>query len=437
MKLEQTIQTAIDLIKKHKASDFEISLLESSGFSTDVRLGKTQTLEYHLNKSLSINVYFGKNKGNVSSVDLSIEGLKKAINSACLIAKYTEEDLFNGLAPKEKMAWKLPELNLYHPWNITSTKSIEIAKECEAVALDYDEISNSDGAQLSSLDNTLLYANSNGLIAKSRNSMHSLYCSLIAKRKTEMQTAYEYSVALDAKDLISAKKIGIQAAKLTQQKLGSQKLKSQKCPVIFNANQARSLFASLLNALSGSRQYKKSSFLQDSINKQVLPKNIDIMENPLEVKTIGSKAFDADGMAKQKQFFVKKGIVMNYIMGQYSANQMGLKSTANAGGVNNCYINSTIDGSLEDLIKEMHTGLLVTDLMGQGINDTTGDYSRGAQGFWVENAAIQYPVSAITIAGNLKDMFLNISAIANDVDKRGNIKVGSTLINEITIAGGN
>ena len=437
MKLEQTIQIAIDLIQKKNVSDFEISLVENSGISTNVRLGETETLEYHLSKSLSIDVYFGKNKGHTTSVDLNIKGLEKAIESACLIAKYTQKDPFNSLAPKDKMAWKLPELDLYHPWNIDSQKSIAIAKECEAIALDYNEIDNSDGAQLSSFQNITFYANSNGLIAKKQSSRHSLYCSLIAKRDKEMQTAYEYSTALDAKNLINSKEIGIQAAKLAQQKLGSRKLKSQQCPVIFNANQSPSLFSSLLKALNGSRQYKKSSFLQNCIGKQVLPENINIIEQPLEIKTIGANPFDADGMAKRKQFFIEKGRVVSYIMGQYSANQMGLESTANADGVNNCYINSTIKGSLKDLIKQMHKGLLVTDLMGQGVNDTTGDYSRGAQGFWVENGEIQYPVSGITIAGNLKNMLNNISAIASDVDKRKNIKVGSTLINEMTIAGEN
>lgn len=437
MNLEQTIQIAIDLIKKKNVTDFEISLSQNSGISTNIRLGKTQTLEYHLSKSFSVDVYFDKNKGHATSVDLSIKSLEKAIESACLIAKYTQKDPFNGLAPKDRMAWKIPKLDLYYPWNIDSKKSIEIAKECESVALEIDEIDNSDGAELSSFQNEIFYANSNELIAKKQSSIHSLYCSVIAKRGDEMQTAYEYSSVLDAKDLTNAKEIGIQAAKLSKQKLGSRELKSQQCPVIFTAKQSSSLFASLLSALNGSRQYKKSSFLQNSIGNKVLPEKINVIEKPLEIKTIGSNPFDADGVAKKGQFFIEKGRVVNYIMGQYSANQMGLESTANAGGVNNCCINSTVKGSFVELMKQAHKGLLVTNLMGQGVNNTTGDYSRGAQGFWFENGEIQYPVSNITIAGNLKDMLNNISAIANDVDKRNNIKVGSILINEITIAGGN
>ncbi|MCS5591106.1 MAG: metallopeptidase TldD-related protein [Gammaproteobacteria bacterium] len=433
--LEQTTQLAIDLIKKQQATDFEISVAESSGVSTNVRLGKVETLQYHLDTSFDINVYFGQNKGHASSVDLSQQSLQKAIESACLIAKYTQEDPFNGLAPKERMAWDVPELDLYHPWDLDAKYSIELAKECEAVALDQAEIDNSDGAELSSFEGTSFYANSNGLIVKARSTRHSLHCSLIAKRDSEMQTAYDYSSALNANDLLSAKQIGHSAAELAQQKLGSQSLKSQKCPVVFTSRQSSGLFSQLLGALGGSRQYKKSSFLQDSLGEVVLPEEISIIENPLQLKTIGARAFDRDGVAKQKQFFIENGRVASYIMSQYSANQLGLESTANAGGASNCQVSATFDGNLDDLIKQMHKGLLVTDLMGHGINTTTGDYSRGAQGFWVENGQIQYPVSGITIAGNLQQMLANVAAVASDIDLRSNLKVGSTLISEMTIAG--
>jgi len=433
--LEQTTQLAIDLIKKQQATDFEISVAESSGVSTSVRLGEVETLQYHLDTSFDINVYFGQNKGHASSVDLSEKSLQKAIESACLIAKYTQEDPFNGLAPKERMAWDVPELDLYHPWDLDAKYSIELAKECEASALDQAEIDNSDGAELSSFEGTSFYANSNGLIAKAESTRHSLHCSLIAKRGSEMQTAYDYSSVLDAEDLLSAKQIGLSAAELAQQKLGSKSLKSQKCPVIFTSRQSSGLFSQLLSALGGSRQYKKSSFLQDSLGEIVLPEGMSIFEDPIQLKTIGARAFDQDGIAKQKQFFVERGRVASYIMSQYSANQLGLESTANAGGVSNCQVSTTFDGALDALLNEMHKGLLVTDLMGHGVNTTTGDYSRGAQGFWVENGKIQYPVSGITIAGNLKTMFTNISSVASDIDFRSNIKAGSTLISEMTIAG--
>ena len=433
--LEQTTQLAIELIKQQKVSDFELSVGKSSGVSTTVRLSNVETLQYHLDTSFNVSVYIGKNKGQATSVDLSKASLKNAIESACLIAKYTQEDPFNGLAPSERMAWDIPNLDLYYPWNLDAKKSIEIAKECEQIALEQNEINNSDGAELSSFEGESVYANSNGLIANLKNTRHSLFCSLIAKRGDEMQTAYEYGVTIDSNDLTSPSKIGLEAARLAQEKLGSRHLSPQKCPIIFTSRQSSGLFSQLLGALSGSRQYKKTSFLLESLGSKVLPESISIYEDPLKLKTLGSRAFDQDGVLKQKQFFVEKGIVSSYLMGQYSANQMGLESTANAGGVSNCCVNSNFDGGITELTKSMDRGLIVTDLMGHGVNATTGDYSRGASGFWVENGEIKYPVSGITIAGNLKDMLKNIVSIASDVDFRSNLKVGSTLISEMTISG--
>ena len=433
--LEQTTQLAIELIKQQKVSDFEISVGKSSGVSTTVRLSNVETLQYHLDTSFNVSVYIGKNKGQATSVDLSKASLKNAIESACLIAKYTQEDPFNGLAPSERMAWDSPNLDLYYPWNLDAKQSIEIAKECEQIALEQSEINNSDGAELSSFEGESVYANSNGLIANLKSSRHSLYCSLIAKRGDEMQTAHEYSVAIDSNDLTAPSKIGLEAARLAQEKLGSRHLGPQKCPIIFTSRQSSGIFSQLLGALSGSRQYKKTSFLLESLGSKVLPESISIYEDPLKLKTLGSRAFDQDGVLKKKQFFVEEGIVSSYLMGQYSANQMGLESTANAGGVSNCCVNSNFDGGITELTKSMDRGLIVTDLMGHGVNATTGDYSRGASGFWVENGEIKYPVSGITIAGNLKDMLKNIVSIASDVDFRSNLKVGSTLISEMTISG--
>jgi len=433
--LDQTTQLVIDLIKKNKPTDFEFSIGKSSGVSTAVRLSKVETLQYHLDTSFDVSVYFGKNKGQARSVDLSKESLKKAIDSACMIAKYTQEDPYNGLAPKDRMAWDAPDLDLYHSWNLEAKQSIDIAKECEQNALEQDEIDNSDGAELSSHEGETYYANSNGLVTNIKNTKHSLHCSLIAKRDSEMQTAYEYSIALDSNDLMNPTIIGKKAAIFAQKKLGSRNLKSQKCPVIFIPRQSSGLFSQLLGALSGTRQFKKTSFLLDSIDESVLTSSLSIYENPLQLKTLGSRAFDLDGVLKSKQFFVKNGKVVTYLMGQYSANQLGLKTTANAGGVSNCHVESNYDGGLEELTKDLTKGLIVTDLMGHGVNATTGDYSRGASGFWVENGEIQYPVSGITIAGNLRTMLKNIVYVGKDIDLRSNLKVGSTLISEMTIAG--
>ena len=265
--LEQTTQLAIELIKQQQATDYEFSVGKSSGVSTSVRLSEVETLKYHLDASFDVSVYIGQNKGQATSVDLSKKSLKNAIESACLIAKYTQEDPFNGLAPSDRMAWQVPDLELYHPWNLDAKKSIDIAMECEQIALEQPEIDNSDGAELSSFEGESIYANSNGLIAKLKNTKHTLFCSLIAKRNDEMQTAYEYGIALDANDLTSATQVGLGAAKLAQEKLGSRHLSPQKCPIIFTPRQSSGLFSQLLGALSGSRQYKKTSFLLDSLVK--------------------------------------------------------------------------------------------------------------------------------------------------------------------------
>ncbi len=433
--LEQTAHTAIELLKKYKVSDYELLLDSSSGVSTAVRLGEVETLQYHLDKGFEINVFFGKKKGHASSVDVSKDSLDKTIKSACLIAKYTQDDPFNGLAPKELMAFDTPDLDLYHPWDLDAQHSIDIAKACEEAALAEDEIDNSEGAEVSSFQGEGLYANSNGLIVTQSSTRHSLNCVLIAKRGDDMQTAYEYTTALDANALETPQLLGKKAAKLAQQKLGARSLASQKCPVIFTPRVSGGLFSQLLGALGGSSQYKKSTFLLNSIDKIVLPEDISFREHPFAKKTLGAKAIDRDGVLKREQYFIEDGRVKSYIMGQYSANQLGLQTTANAGGVSNAIVESSFNGGLDEMIKAMDTGLIVTELMGQGVNGTTGDYSRGALGFWVEQGEIQYPVSGLTIAGNLKDMLLGIVHVGNDVDQRNNIKVGSVLINQMTVAG--
>ncbi|CAB9544517.1 TldE protein, part of TldE/TldD proteolytic complex [Bathymodiolus brooksi thiotrophic gill symbiont] len=433
--LEKTAQLAIELLKKYQVSDYEIALESSSGVSTSVRLGKVETLQYHLDQNFEINVYFGKKKGHASSVDISKSSLDKTIESACLIAKYTQDDPFNGLAPKELMAFDAPDLDLYHPWDLDAQHSIDIAIACEEAALAQDEINNSEGAEVSSFQGESLYANSNGLIATQNATSHSLSCSLIAQRGDDMQTAYEYTTALDANELEASQKVGKKAAKLAQQKLGARSIPSQKCPVIFTSRLSGGLFSQLLGALGGSRQYKKSTFLLNSIDTIVLPEDISLREHPFAKKTLGAKAIDRDGVLKRAQYFVENGRVKSFVMGQYSANQLGLKTTANAGGVSNVIVESNFDGGLDEMIKTMGKGLVVTELMGQGVNGTTGNYSRGALGFWVENGEIQYPVSGLTIAGNLKDMLLGIVSVGNDVDYRSNIKVGSVLIEQMTIAG--
>ena len=434
--LNSTVQHAIELIRLiPEVSDYEIVLGESSGVSTAVRLGKVETLEYHLDVSFDVNLYMGHKKGYASSVDLSPQGLANTIESARRIAQYTQPDPYNGLAPKALMAFEAPDLDLYHPWELDSNHSIELATACEQAALDQPHINNSEGAEVSSFQGESLYANSNDLIASQKGAKHSINCSVIAQRDQEMQTAYEFSSALDSQDLEAPEWVGQRAAKRASDKLGAQTLSARKCPVIFTPRLASGLIAELIGALGGARQFKQTTFLLDSLGTQVLPAGISITEDPLRKKTIGAKAFDRDGVLKRHQSFVEDGRVKSYVMGQYSANQLGLATTANAGGVNNVLIEHGFDLDFEALVRQMDRGLIATELMGHGVNATTGNYSRGALGFWVEHGQIQYPVSGLTIAGNLQDMLLGISGIANDVDNRLNIKSGSVMIDEMTLAG--
>ena len=423
-----------ELLKKYKISAYEINLNIESGLSTTVRLGNVESIQYHQSQNFSIDVYSDNKKGSANSVDFTTESLKKTIEAAYLIAKYTSKDKYLGLPPKNKLAFNVPDLDMYYPWDLQSDKSVAISLECEQAALENKYVNNTEGAELSTFNSFITYANSKDLVISDKRSEHSLYCNAIAKNKSDMQVSYDYSVAIDNRDLKRAKFIGTKAAKLAVAKLNSSSLKSQKCSVIFHANIASGLFSALLSALSGTKQYHKSTFLLNSIDKIIFPDWINIYEDPLRMKTIGVRAFDSDGVKTKKQYFIKNGAIKSYLLSQYSANQLGSKTTANAGGVHNLIIN-TSKQNFKDLLKTMDEGILVTELMGQGINITTGDYSRGASGFWVENGEIKYPVSGFTVADNLENMFNNIVAISDDTDKRKNIKTGSVLISEMTIGG--
>ena len=435
---ENVIDLARNIIEKNsKISSYEFLLSNSEGFSTSVRLGEIETFQHFNDQNFEINVYCGKRKGNSSTVDISQDGLSKAIEAAFLIAKNSQEDPYNGLAPIERLAINPPDIDTFYPWEIDPKETINIAKECEEIGLNQDNISNSNGAEVSSFLGETTYSNSNNFIASTRNSKHSLNLSLIASNKNEMETAFDYSSVIDASTLLPPREIGIRTAELASQKLDPRDIESQKAPIIFIPRLASGLFSNLITALSGGRQYKKNTFLLDSLGKKILPEFINIYENPLKKKTIGSKTFDSDGVQKTGQFFIKEGNVENYILGQYSANQLNKQTTGNAGGVNNLEISNNIEGGFLELAKIMNRGFLVTELMGQGVNITNGNYSRGAAGFWIENGQISYPVSGVTIAGNLVNIFNQIKFIGNDIDHRLNTKVGSILIDEMTIAGNN
>ena len=432
--LKSTVDLVIGLIKQAGIGEYEAQIGAASGISTAVRLQQVESLQKHLSQSFVISVYNGGKKGSASSVDLSKQGLAQAIEAAKTIAKYTSDDPFIGLADADKMAWQLPDLDLYYPWQLDAKHSIEMAKCCESAALDEQDIDNSEGAQLSSVEHQSYYLNATGLVAYAQHSSHTLSCSVIAQGKDEMQTAYDYDSVLDKNDLVQPQTIGSQAAIRARAKLAAGKLNSQKCAVVFSAELSASLLSTFFAAISGRRQYTKNTFLLNQQGKQVFPQWLDIEEIPHAKKTIGASAYDSDGVATQRKFIIKNGCLETYLLGQYAANQLGLETTANADGVHNCVISHNAKDQ-QALLRQMDKGVLVTELMGQGVNLTTGNYSRGAAGFWVEGGRIQHPLSGFTIAGILPEMFQRIVAVGADIDRRKTIKCGALLIDQMTIAG--
>jgi PmbA protein len=431
----EVVEEMLAEAKKLGANSAEAGVSIESGLSVNVRLGEVDTLEHNRDKGLGITVYFGKRKGSASTSDFKIQAIRDTVKAACDIARYTEEDPAAGLADAEDMAKDYPELDLYHPWNITAETAIDLARQCEAAGREMDtRISNSEGASVSSHDGLRVYGNSHGFRGDYLNSRHSMACTLIGEDDKGMQRDHWYSISRNASNLQTAEEIGTIAAKRTLSRLNARRLKTANVPVIFQAEVARGVLSHFLRAINGGALYRKSSFLLDHLGKQVFPEHIRIDERPHLAGALGSSPFDSDGVATRPKDLVQDGILSSYILDSYSARRLNMKSTGNAGGVHNLFINHD-DISFEDLCKKMDTGLIVTEVMGQGVNMVTGDYSRGASGFWVEKGEIQYPVEEITLASTLQKMYKGIEAIANDVDHRGNVLTGSWLINEMTIAG--
>lgn len=431
----EVVEEMLTEAKTLGASSAEAGVNIESGLSVNVRLGEVDTLEHNRDKGLGITVYFGKRKGSASTSDFKPQAIRETVKAACDIARYTEEDPAAGLADAEDMAKDYPELDLYHPWNISAEKAIDLAKQCETTGRDADKrISNSEGASVSSHDGLRVYGNSHGFRGDYLSSRHSMACTLIGEDDNGMQRDHWYSISRKASELQSAEEIGTIAAKRTLSRLNARRLKTANVPVIFQAEVARGVLSHFLRAINGGALYRKSSFLLDHLGKQVFPERIRIDERPHLLGALGSSPFDSDGVATRSQDIVQNGVLNSYILDSYSARRLNMKSTGNAGGVHNLFINHD-NISFEALCKKMDTGLIVTEVMGQGVNTVTGDYSRGASGFWVEKGEIQYPVEEITLASSLQKMYKGIEAIANDVDPRGNVLTGSWLINEMTIAG--
>ncbi|HID80951.1 MAG TPA: metalloprotease PmbA [Chromatiales bacterium] len=433
--VSKAVEIALDVAKKEGATAAAAGASLDSGLSITSRMGDVETLEHHRGQSLSVTVYQGQRKGSASSSALSADAIKEAVEAAVRIARYTSEDPCAGLADADLMASEIPDLDLFHPWPLQADEAIEITKACEAAALSSDKrIVNSEGSSLNTFQGTSAYANSHGFLGVTSSSRHSLSCSVIAEDKSGMQRDYWYTSSRLSAQLESPESVGLKSAERALARLSPQKLSTRKTPVLFSAELAKGLMGHLVGAVSGGALYRKASFLLDAVGEKILPEFVHIYEDPLIPQAPGSAAFDAEGVATRKSDLVKKGVLERYVLGSYSARKLGLQTTANAGGVHNLRVDSHNLG-LDDLLKKMDTGFYATELIGQGINMVTGDYSRGAAGFWVEGGEIKYPVAEITVAGNLRDIFKNVQAIGHDIDTRGNIQTGSWLINDLMIAG--
>lgn len=437
--LAQLQEMSADVLRLAKqagatAAEAEISL--GIGQNVSVRMNETETIEYNRDKGISVSVYFGQQKGHASTSDLSPEAIQDTVAAACNIARYTAKDEFCGLADASLMAKDVPDLDLYHPWDLPVDQAIEIAKKCEAAARHVDaRISNSEGAAVSTYEGMFAYANTHGFNNGYATSRHSLSCSVIADDGNDnMQRDYWYSTARSAQDLESADFVGRLAGERTVRRLGSKRIKTAEVPVLFEASLASGLISHLVSAISGGSLYRKSSFLLDSIGKQIMSPHITIQEDPFLLRGLASSPFDNEGVVTKPRVLVKDGVLQGYMLSSYSARKLGMASTGNAGGNHNLIV-SHGDLDFNGLLKTMGTGLLVTELLGHGINMVTGDYSRGAAGFWVENGVIVHPVEEITVAGNLQTMFQQIVAIGNDVLVQGSKQVGSILIENMTVAG--
>lgn len=432
--LERAADMVLEQAKLQGATASEAGVSHSTGLSVTVRQGDVEVLEYNNDTSLGLTVYFGDSKASASTSDLSEQAIKDAVLAACGIAKHTEADQYAGLADEALMATNFPDLSTYHPWDISAEQAIVLAKECEQAGFDVDkQISNSEGASISSHQGGRVYANSHGFIGSSVGTRHSLSCTLISQDSKGMQRDYWYDLARDHNDLASAKSIGQRAAENTIRRLNSQRVATGNYPVVFSADIASSLFGQFISAIRGSALYRQSSFLIDHLGKQVFPEFMHIHEQPHLIKGLGSANFDSEGVATVPRDIIKAGILQGYVLDSYSARKLKMVTTRNAGGVHNLTIEPN-DISFETMLKQMDTGVLVTETMGMGVNIVTGDYSQGAAGFWVENGEIQYAIDEFTIASNLREMFKGIQAVANNIDTRSSTRTGAVWIENMMIA---
>lgn len=433
--VKDAIADLMKMAKTYGASSAEAVISKSKGITVSSRCQELENIEFNQEGALGITVYVGKHKGSASTADLTHDALKHAVKAAIDIAKYTSEDPYSGLVDNEELATDIQDLNLYHPHHITPEDAITYCVEAEKNAFESDQrITNSDGASLSSYEGFKVYGNSEGFIEGYASTRHSLSCSVIAQVGEDMQRDYAYTVDREFDLLKTPDWVGQKAAKAAVSMLDARKISTRVAPVVFHAEIASSLFGHLVSAISGGSLYRKSSFLMDSLGKSLFPDFVTISERPHIQKGLASSPFDSEGVKTLDREIIDAGVLTTYLLTGYSGRKLGMKSTGHAGGIHNWLVKHT-QPDLAALLQQMGTGLLVTELMGQGVNTVTGDYSRGAAGFWVENGEIQYPVSEVTIAGNLANMFKQIVAIGGDVERRGAVQTGSILIENMQIAG--
>lgn len=433
--LQEQVEAILAEARRQGASACEVAVSAGQGLSTTVRQGEVETVEFNRDQGFGITLYVGQRKGSASTSATGIEAIRETVAAALAIAKHTSEDECSGLADAALMARELPELDLYHPWSITPEQAVEQALACEAAAFAADtRIKNADGTSLNTHQGCRVYGNSHGFIGGYASTRHSLSCVMIAEGEGQMQRDYWYDVNRQGELLADAAGIGQRAAERTVRRLGARPVRTCEVPVLFAAELAGGLFSHLLAAISGGNLYRQSSFLEGALGQRLFPEWLSLDERPHLPRALGSATFDGDGLATYAKPFVDKGELVSYVLGTYSGRKLGLPSTANSGGVHNLFVTHG-DEDQQALIRRMGRGLLVTELMGQGLNLVTGDYSRGAAGFWVENGEIQFPVQEVTIAGNLRDMFRQIVAVGRDLERRGNICTGSVLIEKMTVAG--
>jgi len=433
--IEAVLRRTLDAARGRGATAAEAEVGAGSGLSVTVRNGEVETVEHQADKGLNITVYMGRRKGSAGTTDFSDKALADSVAAACTIAEYASEDPCAGLIDPAYLAGAIPDLDLHHPWELAPEQAIALATECEQHARDADpRLTNSDGTMVSTYSGSHLYGNSHGFIGGWQWSSHSFDCTMIAESGGGMQRDGWFTRARDHLDLEDPRSLGRQAAARTTARLGARRLSTRSAPVIFEAPVADGLFGAFVTAISGAALYRKASFLLGRLGTPVFADHLRIHEEPFLKKGMGSTPFDNDGMATRARDLVRDGVLQGYVLSAYSARKLGMAPTGNAGGVHNLIVEHG-GKDLPALLKAMDTGLLVTDLIGFGVNQVTGDYSRGAAGFWVQGGKIQYPVEEITVAGNLADMYRRIVEVGSDVDRRGNIQTGSVLIENLTIAG--